>query len=77
MLLMSGIQVEDEGGDVQVVPISALHGTNLHQLVEALVLQAEIMELKGDPVGMVEGVIIESEIDPHRGFVTFTMYISI
>ncbi|XP_047111095.1 translation initiation factor IF-2, mitochondrial isoform X1 [Schistocerca piceifrons] len=67
MLLQHGIQVEDEGGDVQVVPISALHGTNLDVLAEAIVLQAELMDLKGDPKGMIEGVVIESKTDMLRG----------
>nr|CAD7430981.1 unnamed protein product [Timema monikensis] len=67
MLVQNGIQVEDVGGDVQVVPISALKGINLDLLAEAIVLQAELMELKGDPRGLVEGVVIESRTDPHRG----------
>nr|CAD7574580.1 unnamed protein product [Timema californicum] len=67
MLVQNGIQVEDVGGDVQVVPISALKGTNLDLLAEAIVLQAELMELKGDPRGLVEGVVVESRTDPHRG----------
>ncbi|CAG2060628.1 unnamed protein product [Timema podura] len=67
MLVQNGIQVEDVGGDVQVVPISALKGINLDLLTEAIVLQAELMELKGDPRGLVEGVVIESRTDPHRG----------
>ncbi|XP_063221675.1 translation initiation factor IF-2, mitochondrial [Bacillus rossius redtenbacheri] len=67
MLVQHGIQVEDAGGDVQVVPISALHGTNLDLLMEAIVLQAELMNLRGDPRGPVEGVVIESKTDPYRG----------
>ena len=39
MLLQEGIQLEDFGGDVQAVPISALKGTNISQLMEATLLQ--------------------------------------
>ncbi|XP_067005150.1 translation initiation factor IF-2, mitochondrial [Anabrus simplex] len=67
MLVQYGIQVEDVGGDIQVIPISALHGTNLDLLTEAIVLQAELMNLKGDPKGLVEGIVIESKTDSHRG----------
>ena len=69
MLIQHGIQVEDRGGDVQAIPISALHKTNLEILSEAIVLQAELMDLKGDPRGMVEGTVIESRTDPYRGYV--------
>lgn len=68
MLLPHGIQVEDRGGDVQAIPISALNGMNLDTLTEAIVLQAELMDLKGDPVGKVEGVVVESRTDPQRGY---------
>lgn len=69
MLLQRGIQLEDSGGDVQFVPISALKGTNVDALIEAILVQAEIMELKCDPKGLCEGVVIESKHDPKRGFV--------
>jgi translation initiation factor IF-2 len=67
MLLTQGLQLEEEGGDIQSVPISALHGTNLSQLLQAIAVQAEIMELKSDPNGLVEGVVIESKTDARRG----------
>jgi hypothetical protein len=73
MLIPHGIQVEDRGGDVQAIPISALVGTNLDTLTEAIVLQAELMDLKGDPSGKVEGVVIESRTDPQRGYGQFTL----
>ncbi|XP_067130192.1 translation initiation factor IF-2, mitochondrial [Centruroides vittatus] len=66
-LLTQGVQLEDMGGDVQAIPISALKGTNLDQLIEAILIQAEIMEIKGDPKGLVEGVVIESTASQHRG----------
>ncbi|XP_018575575.1 translation initiation factor IF-2, mitochondrial [Anoplophora glabripennis] len=67
MLLEIGLQVEKLGGDIQAVPISALKKQNLDQLTEALILQAELLEIGGDPTGPVEATVIESQIHPHRG----------
>ena len=58
---------EEMGGDVQVVPISALKKLNLDLLKEEIWTRAEIMELTGDPKGLAEGYIIESSIDAHKG----------
>jgi translation initiation factor IF-2 len=74
MLVPHGIQVEDRGGDVQAIPISALNGTNLDTLSDAIVLQAELMDLKGDPRDKVEGVVVESRTDPQRGYGYFYMF---
>jgi translation initiation factor IF-2 len=67
MLLTQGIQLEEFGGEIQSVPISALKGTNIENLVEAIALQAELMDLKSEPTGYVEGTVIESKTDPGRG----------
>uniref|UniRef100_A0A0V0G8W4 Translation initiation factor IF-2, mitochondrial n=1 Tax=Triatoma dimidiata TaxID=72491 RepID=A0A0V0G8W4_TRIDM len=67
MLVQHSVQVEDHGGDVQVVTISALKGTNINSLIEAILAEAEILDLKSDFSGFVEGVILESYTDPHRG----------
>ncbi|KAI4490355.1 hypothetical protein M0802_010732 [Mischocyttarus mexicanus] len=67
MLQQQGIIVEQLGGEVQSVNISALKGTNLNMLIEAIALQAEIIGLKGDPTGLVEGVVIECRTDKSRG----------
>lgn len=67
MLSMQGILVENMGGEVQSIPISALKGTNINQLVESIILQAQMMDLKADPTGLVEGVVIEAENDPKKG----------
>ncbi|RZF33118.1 hypothetical protein LSTR_LSTR014639 [Laodelphax striatellus] len=67
MLLQRGLELEEAGGDVQVVPISALRATNLDQLIDAILTQAEVMQLRADPTGRCEGVIIESRNDPKKG----------
>ncbi|CAH1164303.1 unnamed protein product [Phaedon cochleariae] len=67
MLVEVGIQVENLGGDVQAIPISALKRQNLDQLTEALVLQADLLEIGADPTGPVEAVVVESKVHPFRG----------
>lgn len=67
MLVKQGVQVEDFGGDIQVVPVSALTGAGLPQLSEAIAAQAEILALQADYGGLVEGVVLESLTDPGRG----------
>ncbi|XP_021963798.1 translation initiation factor IF-2, mitochondrial [Folsomia candida] len=67
MLLLEGIQLEDFGGDVQCVPISAAKGTNLPTLVEAILVQAELQNLQSESKGFVEGVVLEARVDPGRG----------
>ncbi|XP_028177069.1 translation initiation factor IF-2, mitochondrial [Ostrinia furnacalis] len=66
-LAQHGIVCEALGGDVQAIPVSALKKTNLDTLVEALTLQAQLMDLKADPGGYVEGVVIEALLDPKTG----------
>jgi translation initiation factor IF-2 len=66
-LLQHEIVVEDLGGDVQDVEVSALKNTNLDGLLEALHLQAEILELKANPKRAAEGTVIEAKLDKGRG----------
>ncbi|XP_034115801.2 translation initiation factor IF-2, mitochondrial [Drosophila albomicans] len=66
-LAQMGLALEEHGGDVQVIPISALKGTNLQMLAEAVSTQATLMGLRADPTGLVEGIVVESKTDPRRG----------
>lgn len=63
------VLVESWGGKVQSVEISAKHGQNVDKLLEAILLQAEILDLKANPERNARGVIIEAEIDKGRGVV--------
>ncbi|HEX8583317.1 MAG TPA: translation initiation factor IF-2 [Allosphingosinicella sp.] len=66
-LLQHEIVVEDLGGDVQDVQVSALKKTNLDGLLEALSLQAEILELRANPDRAAEGAVVEAKLDKGRG----------
>jgi translation initiation factor IF-2 len=66
-LLSHEIVVEDMGGETQDVPVSALTKAGLDKLEEAILLQAEILELKANPHRSAEGTIIESRLDRGRG----------
>ena len=66
-LLQHEIVVEQLGGDVQDVEVSALKKTNLDGLLEAIALQAEILELKANPDRAAEGTVIEAKLDKGRG----------
>jgi len=68
-LLQHELIPEDMGGDVQCINISALKNTGLDQLIEAIELQAEILELKSDPDCPASGVVIESKIEKGKGSV--------
>jgi len=60
---------EDWGGTVQMVPVSALKGDGIDDLLERIALEAEILELKAHYEGAAQGVVIESELDKFRGSV--------
>jgi translation initiation factor IF-2 len=66
-LLQHEIQVEDLGGQTQSVEVSATKGTNLDRLEEAILLQAELLDLKANPERSAEGAVIEAKLDKGRG----------
>ncbi|MFT9441685.1 MAG: translation initiation factor IF-2 [Acetobacter papayae] len=68
-LLQHEIVVESLGGDVQDIQVSALKRTGLDKLEEAILLQAEILELRANPDRPGEGSVIESRLDRGRGSV--------
>ncbi|MEY3774218.1 MAG: hypothetical protein RLZZ129_998 [Verrucomicrobiota bacterium] len=61
------IAPEDWGGDTIVVPVAAIKNQGITELLEMILLQADVMELKANPKAAAEGIIIESEIDFGRG----------
>jgi translation initiation factor IF-2 len=66
-LTQHGIVPEDFGGDVGTVQISARDRLGLDDLLERVLLEAELLELSADPTGPAEGVIVEARLDPARG----------
>ena len=66
-LLQHEVVVEAMSGDVQDVEVSALTGLGLDELLEAIALQAEILELKANPNRFAEGAVIEAKLDVGRG----------
>ena len=66
-LLQYEIQVEDMGGETLAVEVSATKGTNLDKLEEAILLQAEVLDLKANPDRSAEGAVIEAKLDKGRG----------
>ncbi|MBS0502734.1 MAG: translation initiation factor IF-2 [Proteobacteria bacterium] len=66
-LLQHEVIVEDMGGDVQDVEVSALKKTNLDELIEKILLQAELLELKANPDRAAEGTVVEAQLDKGRG----------
>ena len=66
-LLQHDVQVESLGGDVQDVEVSATKKTGLDDLVEKILLQAELLELKANPDRPAEGRVIEAKLDKGKG----------
>jgi translation initiation factor IF-2 len=66
-LLQYDVVVEDMGGDTQDVEVSALKKIGLDKLEEAILLQAEVLELRANPNRSAEGAVIESRLDRGRG----------
>ena len=68
-LLEHELIVEDFGGEVVSVPVSAINGDGVPDLLENILLVAEISELKANPKELAKGVIVESRIDKNRGVI--------
>ena len=66
-LLQHDVISEKFGGDVQFVPVSAKKGTGVDDLLDAILLQSEVLELTAVKDGMASGVVIESYLDKGRG----------
>jgi len=70
-LLENGVELEEFGGEVQCVEVSGLTGEGLDHLEAAIVTLAEVLEMRAPKDGLVEGWIIESTVDPGRGYVEY------
>ncbi|SHI63146.1 bacterial translation initiation factor 2 (bIF-2) [Palleronia salina] len=66
-LLQHEVIVEKLSGDVQDVEVSAISGQGLDELLEAIALQAEVLELKANPNRAAQGAVIEAQLDVGRG----------
>tara|TARA_B110000211_G_scaffold141837_1_gene161996 strand:+ start:2221 stop:4485 length:2265 start_codon:yes stop_codon:yes gene_type:complete len=58
---------EDWGGTIQMVPVSAITGEGMDQLLESVYLESELLELKSHVNGPAQGVVVEAELDKFRG----------
>ncbi|MCU0792514.1 MAG: translation initiation factor IF-2 [Opitutaceae bacterium] len=61
------IAPEDWGGETVTVPVSAIKGTGLSDLLDMIILQADVLELKANPKAEASGVVVESQVDIGRG----------
>jgi translation initiation factor IF-2 len=68
-LAKNGVLVEGQGGEIVAVSVSAKTGQGVNELLEMILLLAEMAELKADPQGKLKAVVIESRIDRCRGAV--------
>lgn len=62
-----GVQTTDFGGDIEFAEVSAFTGEGIDTLLELLLLQAEVLELKSNPKGIARASIIEARVEPGRG----------
>lgn len=69
-LLEHDLVTEEFGGDIIAVEVSAKNGTNIDKLLESVLLQSEMLELKANPNRDAVGTVVESRIDKSRGVVT-------
>jgi translation initiation factor IF-2 len=66
-LLQYEVIAESLGGDTQIIEVSAKERTNLKGLIDAILVQAEVMDLRANPERSAEGVVIEAKLDKGRG----------
>jgi translation initiation factor IF-2 len=66
-LLQHDLVVESMGGDILDVEVSALKGTNLDKLLETILLQAEVLDLRANPDREAGGLVVEAQLDKGRG----------
>jgi len=66
-LTQHNVVVEDYGGDTVAVPVSAKNGDGVDKLLEMILIQAEMLELKADRTGLARGIVLEAELDKGRG----------
>jgi len=66
-LLQQNVVLEEFGGNVLSAAISAKKGTGIDQLLEQILLQAEILDLKANPEARVHGTVLEASLDPGKG----------
>jgi len=64
-----GVMTEGLGGETQMCPVSGITGEGVPELMDALVLQAEVMELRADPDAQGEGVVVDAMVDKGLGVV--------
>lgn len=69
-LAEKGILIEEWGGKYQSVEIAAKHGTNVDVLLEKILLEAEILDLKANPNRTARGVIVEAQLDKGKGILS-------
>jgi translation initiation factor IF-2 len=68
-LAVHGLQPLDWGGDIEMISVSAKQRTNIDTLLETVLLQADIMDLKASPTRRASGVVLEAKLDKGRGSV--------
>jgi len=66
-LLSHGVVLEEFGGTTLATPISAKKGTNIDELLEQILLQAELLDLKANPDRKAQGSVLEASLDPGKG----------
>src|SRR5256884_632297 len=66
-LLSHGVVLEEFGGTTLMTPISAKKGTNIDALLDQILLQAELLDLKANPERKAQGTVLEAQLDPGKG----------